>query len=311
MLLIGYTNFNPDKLKTIFKHLETVIINLLILDGDANYTWFYECFSHWIECIYGVVNKTKNKQQLQSNIKSLVQALLMHFSSSNTGNAKNMGFQIQVFMEQGLLLNVSNLLEYHFAEILDDDVLISFLDRAELYEHSTHNILSNFIIELFPAMSTKMKGKYKKHVYDRLLNIEIRYVRRALEGKVITYDSVAEQLLIHSCHKRVAHGVSYEDEKRFNDPIYIVTRLHERNIISDLAPYKPFKGHDDFFDFVCFPEEFDYSKFDTDWSTWLTLKKYSTIALDLAYDILRSKYEDKMLNAPTENDKLIYYRYFK
>lgn|GEM_PF-2823173 len=311
MLLIGYTKINQDKLKSIFNHLEILIINLFKLDGDADYTWFYECFSHWVECIYDIVKKAENKQQIQSNIKSLVEALLMHFASSDTDNGKNMGLQIQVFMEQGLLLNMSNLLEYHFAEILDDDVLISFLDRAELYEHSTRNILSNFIIELFPAMSEEMKGKHKIYVYDRLPNLEIRYVRRALESKVIAYDNVAEQLLINSCHNRVKYGVSREDEKRFNDPIYIVARLHEQNIIKDLAPYKSFKGHDDFFDFVCFPEEFDYSKFKTDWSTWLTLEKYSTIALDLAFDALKTKYESKMLNSPTENDKHIYYKYFK
>lgn len=222
-----------------------------------------------------------------------------------------MGLQIQAFMEQGLLLNMSNLLEYHFDEILDDDVLINFLDRAELYEHSTRDILPNFIIELFPVMSEEMKEKYKTYVYDRLLNLEIQYVRRALENKVMAYDSVTKQLLINSCHKRVKRGISLEDEKRFDDPIYVVARLHEQNIISDLAPYKLFKGHDDFFDFVCFPEEFDYCKFNTDWSIWLTIEKYSTVALDLAFDILKTKYENKMLNAPTENDKQIYYKYFK
>ncbi len=311
MLLIGYTKFSQDKLKAIFNHLETLIINFFKLDGDADYNWFYECFSHWIECIYDIAKKTENKQQIQSNIKSLVESLLMHFSFSDTENGKNMGIQIQVFMEQGLLLNMSNLLEYHFAEILDDDVLISFLDRAELYEHSTRNILSNFIIELFPAMSEGMKEKYKIYVYDRIPNLEIRYVRRALESKVIAYDSVAEQLLINSCHKRVKRGVSIENKKRFTDPFYVVARLHEHNIISDIAPYKIFKGYDDFFDFVCFPEEFDYCKFNTDWSTWLTIEKYSTIALNLAFDILKTKYENKMLNAPTENDKYIYYKYFR
>lgn len=311
MLLIGSTKFSQDKLKTIFNQLEILIINLFKLDGDADYTWFYECFLHWVGCIYDIVKTTENKQQIQRNIKSLVESLLMHFSSSNTDNGKNMRLQIQVLMEQGLLLNMSNLLEYYFAEILDDDVLISFLNRAKLYESSTRNILSNFIIELFPAISKEMKEKYKIYVYDRLSNLEIRYIKMALESKVIAYDNVIEQLLISSCHKRVKHRVNSEDEKRFNDPIYIVARLYEQNIISDLTPYKLFKGHDDFFDFVCFPEEFDYNNFNTDWSTWLTLEKYSTIALDLAFDILKTKYENKILHAPTENDRHIYYKYFK
>lgn len=138
-------------------------------------------------------------------------------------------------------------------------------------------------------MSKEMKEKYKIYIYERLPNLEIRYIMRALESKTIAYDSVVEQLLINSCHKRVKSGLSIEDEKRFNDSIYVVARLHEQNIICDLSPYKLFKGHDDFFDFVCFPEEFDYYKFNTDWSTWLNIEKYSTIALNLAFDILITK----------------------
>lgn len=52
MLLIGYTKFRQDKLKIIFNQLEVLIINLLKLDGDTDYTWFYECFLHWIVYIY-------------------------------------------------------------------------------------------------------------------------------------------------------------------------------------------------------------------------------------------------------------------
>lgn len=80
--------------------------------------------------IYDMVKKTENKQQLQSTIKALFESLLIHLSSSDIDNGKNMGLQIQVLMEQGLLLNMSNLLEYYFTETLEDDVLISFLDKG-------------------------------------------------------------------------------------------------------------------------------------------------------------------------------------
>lgn len=63
MLLIGCTKFSQDKLKTIFNHLEILIINLFKLDGDTDYTWFYECFSHWIKCVYDIVKKQKTSKR--------------------------------------------------------------------------------------------------------------------------------------------------------------------------------------------------------------------------------------------------------
>jgi hypothetical protein len=315
LFVIGQTNFNAQKTNTIITQMQSLMINILKLDGDSDYTWFYETFSYWLECLYNLVKKSNRKDQIQECVKSLLLGILTHFYTSDTENAKNMGLQITVMKEQGILINMANLLEYYFGAKADDYVLIQFVERTSLYEHSEKNILANFIIELFPAMSEKMREHYRSLVYDTLSNLEIRYIRLALENKVVVYDHIVEQLLINACCAKVQQGISegigHEANNIANDPLYVILRLHEKGIINDLEPYKKFRGQDDLFDFVCFPKEFDYNKFNTDWSTWLTLESYSTIALNKAFDILKNKYEEKMLNAPTENDKLIYYKYFK
>ncbi|HBN04172.1 MAG TPA: hypothetical protein DD434_00070 [Bacteroidales bacterium] len=43
-------------------------------------------------------------------------------------------------------------------------------------------------------------------------------------------------------------------------PFHCVLRLVEKGVISDMEPYKEFIGHDDLFDFVCFPNDFNYTK---------------------------------------------------
>lgn len=313
MILIGCTTFYQDKIEEIFNNLEILIINILKSDKAVDYTFFYDSFLYWVRCIYDILEKLENKNQVKSTIKSLFESLLIHFYSSDKTNIENMEFQIQVFMEQKLFINMSNLLKTYFNEVLDNDILINFFDRASLYEVKNCNIVSNFIVELFPVISNEIKETYRIYVEKRLHNLEIVYLQIALENEIIVYSSVIEELLINFCHKWVKDKdkdkTKYKD--RNSNPIYIIAMLHKNNIICDMDPYKKFKGYDDFFDFVCFPKEFDYCKFSTDWSTWLTTKKYSTIALESAFDILKSKYENKMLNAPTEVDKQIYYKYFK
>jgi len=310
MIVVEQAKFDEGKMIPLVGHLEAIIVSLLSMDRKIDYTFFSACISNWISCLYGVVRKTTNISLIQSSVISIVESTLLHFASSNTNNTINMGFQIKVFEELGLLINLSNLLEYYFHVTINDETLTRFLSRAAQYEHSDPNIVADYIIELFPAIPSGVRGHYQDIVQRRLPNLEMRYLRRALESGVILYDSTVEMIIMRACDRRIRIGLSKEDEDKLNDPLYIVLRLHEKGIVGDLSPYCVYRGHYDFFDFVCFPEEFDYSGFDTSWGSWLTLEKYSSIAVDKAFNILKLKYEEKMQNAPTEGDRQIYYKFF-
>jgi len=309
MIIIKHTKLDIHRINQAIRLLEIILVGLLDIERDIEFTFFQECFAPLFSCLFELVKSTNDYSKLQCSIISLAESVLLHFSESNTENKANIELQIRAFEDNAVLRNLSVLLDYYFKETIEDTILVRFLDRAEQFDYLSPTSLPIFIIALYPIISDKMRERYKTHVYDNLSGIEIQHIQLALVNNAITYDSSMEAHIVHACHNRIQRRV-WNDIDRHNDPLYIVLRLYEKGIIADLSPYHIFRGHYDFFDFVCFPEEFDYNEYDTNWGSWLTLEKYSSIAITKAFDIMKDKYESTMLNAPTELDKHIYYKHF-
>ena len=85
--------------------------------------------------------------------------------------------------------------------------------------------------------------------------------------------------------------------------------LYNKKILDDVYCFKEFKNKYLLFDFVCFPGEFDYNKFDINWSDYLNENPYKEYALSNK-EILYPKYLEAMNEGPTDHIKRIYYKYF-
>lgn len=261
---------------------------------------FNEVPDEILDCIFFLINNRKEFIQVES-LKKLMENVLLCFI--NTSGKDNIG--ISILGDHGTLLNLCIALKNNFEDSLSERVTNDFL---EIIQDKYPSRLSSFIIELFPILLEEQKEKWRPYV--SISEIRADYIRFGIINSVFYYNDEICTILINRCRHQITEKASIKYKDLHLKPLYSVLRLVEKDIINDLEPYREFLGYFDLFDYVCFPNEFDYSKYDTSWGSWLTLEKYKEPALKIAYEILKKKYQLAMEDGPSEIEKLIYYKYF-
>ncbi|HYF82353.1 MAG TPA: SIR2 family protein [Clostridia bacterium] len=303
LLLIQVITFKSEQYNSIFQSLTNLLKRIITTHFDKKdyyFTVFRDVPIEILECIFNILRFRKDNVQIES-LKNIIENVLLCFN--NTSHEDNIG--IAVFRECSILLNFSVALEYYYKGIISENITNQFL---EIVRDKHPDMLSRFIIEIFPILSEQQKVKWRMSV--GILGIEPYYIRFGIINGVFYYDDKIFTILINLCRKQVKEKPPEKEGDLHLKPLYSVLRLVEKGYITDLEPYREFIGHYDFFDFVCFPNDFDYTKYDTSWGSWLALEKYREPAFKTAYETLKIKYEQTMKDGPSDIEKSIFYKYF-
>jgi hypothetical protein len=303
LTLIQTMNFTIEQNDYLFQGLTKLFIKIMTTHYD-NINYYFTVFRDVpigiLECIFFMLRFQKDNIEMRL-VKSLIENILQCFINSSAED----NLAVPVFRECGILLNFSLALEYYFKETLSENITDQFFE-VTLSNHP--DMLNKFIIELFPILEKSQKNKWEKFV--GVSSLEPEYIRFGIINGIFSYDDKICTILINLCRQQVKEKSPKKDGNLHLKPLYCVLRLVEKDFITNLGPYKEFMGYYDFFDFVCFPNDFDYTKYDTSWGSWLILEKYREPAFKTAYETLKKKYEQAMKDGPTDTDKSIYYRYF-
>ncbi len=305
--LIPLLDFSDNQYNEILQYFTTLLTSILLIPyekRDYYFNVFYDVVPAVIECIF-LLLKHHKKQLSVVSLCTLIESVLSCIDTKV--DEETLKYYLANLDDHSVLLNLSNGLDFYFEEKISEGIADTFFnfirEQAPAY-------LNQFIIELFPILPDLQKEQWRLTVCTNITNIEPVFIRFALINGVFEYDENVCSLLINHCRQQVKDGSNSTKIIHGRTPLLCVLRLVEKNLVTDINAYREFIGHDDLFDFVCFPKEFDYEKFDTNWGSWLTLDRNRTPAFAQAYDILKRKYNDTMHNGPSEIEKAIYYRYF-
>ncbi len=169
----------------------------------------------------------------------------------------------------------------------------------------------DFIIQIYPILSLNLCTEISENFHQNVETLSCERLYRGLLNRVIEYNKEVKSRFITLC-RLYSNNIKNKSVELYdvNNPLYVVARLVERGIIRDIETYREFFGILNFFDFICFPEQFDFQYFDVNWSSWFTVDRYVNIGIRRAYEVLKTKYKSAMENGPQEIVKVIYYRYF-
>lgn len=200
-------------------------------------------------------------------------------------------------------MNLSNVLSKNNV-VIDDSIIDEFIFQCDKYK-----FYEDALIDIYPVCTSENKELIKNKIISDYKKMSPLYIYMALDYKIIIYDETIEKHLIKQCNDYT--GLQKIDDSGFWDsPLYVVLRLKEKGIIKNLENYQQFASKNYFFNFVCFPNEFDYNYFDVNWYTWLNISEYLEAAIKNGKCILKRKFEEAIRNGTTENIKATYYRFF-
>lgn len=301
--LIQVIDFKLEQYNSLFQSYTNLLIRIMSSYFDKKdyyFTVFRDIPVGILECIFSILRFRKANVQIESLTNSIENILLCFI---NTSAEDNIGFA--VFEQCSILINFSEALKHYYKGIISENITNKFL---EIIQEKHPDMLYKFIIEIFPILSEQQKVKWRMSAGN--LGNDPFYIRLGILNSVFCYDDKIGTILINMCRQQIKVRPP-ENEKNIQlSPLYNVLRLVEKGFITDLEPYREFLGNYDFFDFVCFPNDFDYTKYDTSWGSWLTLEKYREYAFKSAYETLTRKYDQAMKDGPSETEKSIYYKYF-
>jgi len=304
LMLIPLVNFSANQYIKIFQKISEVFTSILQLPYSKKEYLFRSLISTVMQCIFSLLQQKKERVE-ECFLQRMIENILLCVSTSTDIDAFN--YQVEILKEHRVLLNFSTGLSYYYNAHVFDGITDGFLnavnERIDLY-------LKGFIIDLFPMLSEAQKEKWRELVCIDISDIEPEYIRFAVIHKVFEYDDNICSILVNLCQKQMRGKRGKDNNRIEHAPLQCVLRLFEKGLIHDIEPFKKFRDQYDLFDFVCFPKEFNYERFDTRWGSWLTWDKIRAPAFECAFDILKEKYREKMGNGPSEAEKATYYKYF-
>jgi hypothetical protein len=200
-------------------------------------------------------------------------------------------------------LNICDVLSNHNV-IIDDPLIDEFVSQCIKYK-----FYKDLLIDIYPICAKEKKTLIKHEVLSNFKSFSIFGIYMALKRQIIIYNEIVENYLIKLC-KDHSGRQKIDDSGFWDSPLYVVLRLKESGIIKNLESYQQFASKNYFFNFVCFPNEFDYNNFDAHWYSWFDNAEYSEAAIKNAKSVLKRKFEEAIRNGASENIKATYYRFF-
>ena len=303
LTLIQIISFKPEHYTCMFQCFTELFIKIITTNFDKRdiyFTVLRDVPSEILEVIFSIL-KYKKDTLKDDLLKTFIENMLQTFI--NCSEEENLS--VTIFKECSVLQNFNIALNYYYKDTISERISEQFFVTIQNYHP---NLLGMFIIELFPILKETQKNKWRKFV--SLLSIEPVYIQFGIINGVFIYNDKICAKLVSLCKQQVKEKASKKNENLHLKPLYTIFRLVEKGYITNLEPYKEFKGHYNLFDFVCFPNEFDYTKYETTWGSWLTLEKYREAAFNKNYDTLREKYKHAIEDGASDEEKSIYYKYF-
>lgn len=293
IMILNTTEIPNERINNII----TLYVRILSIITDFDTEYLLSMNNNFINKILSEMTVFIKKYEKSVDHKILYNWLIEFFKSENTI------YKLYIIYKFNLIEIVSYVLNPLNSDmLLEDEIIQNILDFCKNTKKEFYN---SIIIQIYNLSSKEMREKlYKDIMYKRHI-LQSANLYMAIVNKIISYEYTVDRW-ITLCENY--HGESHQNFI-LDNPFICLVRLYENNFINDLTQYNDLKGKDSWFDFIYYPEQFDFNNFDTDWSSWLMLEKYIKYALQNK-DIMKVKYEKAMNNGPTELEKKIYYKYF-
>ncbi|WFD09781.1 SIR2 family protein [Tepidibacter hydrothermalis] len=301
LIVIEKVLYEESKYNYIFKKIISIFEKIIKVNNDYEYNMCFNFILSLMEYINRILQK-HSKVISENILKSFIESFIESFINNDLEQNK---YYIAFIDRIHLLGNMSGFLDYYYNCYLEFDL------SSEFNVYCKNNLMvyyDDFIIQIYPILNLNLRCEINSYLQSKIEVLSLKQMYQALINKGLEYNDAVKNRLIVLCRNNIL-GKS-ENLYNTNNPLYSIARLTEQGIIKDIFSYREFLGIFHFFDFVCFPEKFDFHHFDVSWSSWMTLDKYANIGIKHASDILKTKYKSAMENGPTEIVKAIYYKYF-
>ncbi len=276
---------------------------LCITDGnisDYNYVILKELYSKMLGMTVYFVWRKYDKR-LVSIIENTFLTIIRAFNAEDHSKCFSK-FYKKYIEEYRTLLNLCNVLSKHNVMIEDSDLdmFVNICLQYSWYEES--------LIDVYGVCCEDSKQRIKTYASSKVKQLSPFYIYVALEKEILEYNQDIENYLIHLC-EQVVKAQNIADSGYWDSSLYVVLRLKEKGIIKSLEKYRQFAEKNYFFNYVCFPNDFDYTNYNIEWYSWLDYKEYADAACN-AKEILKEKYKEAIDKGAPENIKATYYRFF-
>jgi hypothetical protein len=272
-----------------------------LIQGDYSYVVIRELYSKMLEVSMRFSWKTCDEKKVLCLKNSLL--TIVHTFNCEKHDQQYSSVYESFIEPYRIILNISSALSKHNV-IVDDTLIDNFVSQCIKYK-----FYKDALIDIYPVCTEKKKGLIKNEIISNFERLSAFYIYMALERQIIVYNETVERHLIKLCEDHI-NRQKIDDSGFWDSPLYVVLRLKEKGIIKTLESYQQFASKNFFFNFVCFPNEFDYNNFDVNWYSWLDISEYSNAAIKNDKFVLKYKFEEAIRNGATENIKATYYRFF-
>nr|WP_163253275.1 SIR2 family protein [Clostridium sporogenes] len=285
-----------------FVETASIIFSITSLNPkDYSYIVISELYSKMLQISIEISWKTFNEKKI-SCLKDSLLTIMGAFNCEKHDQEYSSVYE-SLIEPYRVILNICNVLSKHNV-IIDDPLIDEFISQCMKYR-----FYKDSLIDIYPICIKEKKTLIKHEVLSNFRGFSIFYIYMALERQIIMYDETVEKHLIKLCKDYIVRQkIDYSGF--WDSPLYAVARLKEKDIIKNLESYQQFAPKDYFFNFVCFPNEFDYNNFDIQWYTWLDIPEYLEAAIRNGKNILKYKFEEAIRNGTAENIRATYYRFF-
>ncbi len=280
-LLLKFVEFDSMEIDNLLSDIETLI--LAILDRE-HYLLLYKSL---IVGVMELIEKLKNDLVSRDWFEHIMNVLL-------NATIKCVDTYIQTINDSGLIIFLSEHIK----------------NKQKLYS-STHQyfeglmnkgcVNKNLLIQIYSLCEPAIQDKIMGIVYADWNHLNNRGLHLAIWQRMLKVDEATIQLLKERC-------LSFGKSLDYTSPFEIIIELHRDGFIKDLSCFDDLFGLNDYFDFICYPDKFDYNKFKIIWCRWLLLPKYSFAAMQHGKEILHNLFLEEMENGATDIMKEVYYR---
>lgn len=300
IFIITKIKFSNNQYERIFQNYINLLNKLLDMNNEYDYSTRFNLINDYWFYLRDILEKYNSVNEYNSLVK-FINDLLTNIINMKDEKSR---YLISLFSETYLLYNIAEIVKKHIKERIAFDLLVKFKEYLNKYFRAQQIPI---IFQLYGILGSELQKEVEEFVKNTINDIPIELLYISACNNSLKYDDEVQKRLLLLCDN---NSRKINSENNISNPFYVVIKLVESNTIKVISPFKKYKGFNDFFDFVCFPDEFDFAKFNTNWTGWLTKDKYLQIARKKAYKILQRKYKETLLNGATELQKYIYYKYF-
>lgn len=189
-------------------------------------------------------------------------------------------------------------------------------DCWECYQKWYRGSVSWFLLCIYPIAGHRVQQEISKFADEKKWGMKILTLRAYIERGIISYSDEVENILLDACRR--FEGFPENDRQRILNqnrnecPLTHILYLWKHKDIPSIEIFRQFKHLDPWFDFVCFPNEFDYNEFDvTVCYSWIEDKDCRGEAFEKNRGLLKKKFQEAIENGAEEKVKRIFYKYIE